>query len=286
MAPGELEAVKALQFTCEKAGGQDLKLVLRDSRDNLDWRQAPSQFLAVREKEIVGYVGVDDGQDAEICGMIHPRHRRAGIGTALLESALRAAAAMGRQSVLVICEDVAPAAVDWMRRRGGTLEMSEMRMVLGLDRAGEKPNPSTGPTVALRESTAEDRPVLRHLLREGFPETDDEVLDRMLSSHDTVEQESVIAWAGERPVGTMRLIETPERAMVYGLVNDRAVRGTGYGGAAMRAALDLLRQRGGTEVSLEVLPDNEPAVRLYTRLGFKTVTTYRYMRVGTGRPVS
>ena len=283
MTAEELEAVKRLALTCETAGGQDLKLVLRGSPDETARGQAPGQFLAVAAGEIMGYVRVDDGQDVEICGMVHPHRRQAGIGTALLDSALQAAAVMGRDTALVICEDAAPAAIAWMRRRGGSLDMSELRMVLSLDPAPRAPSAASGPAVALRRSTPEDRPVLRHLLKEGFPETDDEVLDRMLGSHDTVEQESLIAWDGKRPVGTMRLLEAPGRAMVYGLVIDRALRGQGFGGAAMREALELVRARGTPEVSLEVLPDNEPAVRLYTRLGFTTVTTYRYMRVATGR---
>ena len=270
MPPGELEAVKRLALTCEKAGAQDLKLVLRSSREEPDRGQAAGQFLAVAAGEILGYVGVDDGPDAEICGMVHPHRRQAGVGTALLESALRAAAAGGHQTVLVICEDAAPAAIEWMRRRGGSLDMSELRMVLALDPGRPDPSPARGPAVVLRGSNPGDRPVLRHLLREGFG---------MLDNHDAVEQESLIAWEGERAVGTMRLIDGPERSMVYGLVIDGPLRGQGYGAAAMREALNLIHERGGTEVSLEVLPDNEPAVRLYTRLGFKTVTTYRYMRV-------
>jgi len=67
--------------------------------------------------------------------------------------------------------------------------------------------------------------------------------------------------------------------MVYGLVVDESVRGRGYGRAAMRAALDILVRRGEREVSLEVLPDNAPAVRLYSGLGFTMSTRYRYMRV-------
>ncbi|HEV1997252.1 MAG TPA: GNAT family N-acetyltransferase [Candidatus Dormibacteraeota bacterium] len=244
----------------------------------------PSQFLAVASGRVIGYAGVDEGQDAEVCGMVHPDHRRRGVGAALLDAALQAAAAIGRKTVLVICEDVAPVAIDWMRRRGAEVDMSELRMVLRMEPGGALPAYATGTRVVLRKSTAADRSALRHLLSEGFPELEDGVLEVLLGRHDDVQEESMIVWDRDRAVGTLRVIDTPERSMVYGLVIDSALRGKGYGGAAMRAALDLLRERGVTEVSLEVLPDNEPAVRLYTRLGFKRVTTYRYLRVSTQQP--
>lgn len=268
-------------MTCERSGGQDLKVVL-GGPEAADAPRTPSQFLAMSAGEVIGYAGVDEGQDAEVCGMVHPEHRCRGVGAALLDSALKAAADTGRKTVLVICEDAAPVAIDWLGRRGGVLDSSELRMVLRLEGAGASSRDTMARGVALRKSTAADRPVLRHLLGEGFPDMDDEVLDLLLGRHDAVEEQSLIAWDGERAVGTLRLIDTPERSMVYGLVIGSTFRGQGYGGAAISAALDLMRGRGVREVSLEVLPDNAPAVRLYTRLGFKTVTTYRYLRVSTG----
>ena len=281
LAPDEFAAVRRLAETCEKAGGQDLKIVLRAHGDSAEPGIPQGQFLAVADGDLVGYAGADRGQDVEICGMVHPGHRGAGIGTALLESTLAAARGMGQESALVICEEAAPVAIEWMRRRGGHLDSSELRMVLAMDDNPPAEAPG-GARVTLRRSTPDVRPVLRHLLREGFPDTDDANLDRMLGQHDTVEEESLIAWDGEHPVATLRIIDdTPERSMVYGLVVDSQFRGRGIGAATMRGALSQLRARRVREVSLEVLPDNEPAVRLYRRLGFREVTTYRYMRVST-----
>jgi ribosomal protein S18 acetylase RimI-like enzyme len=251
----------------------------------------PGQFIALGGGAIIGYAGADPGRDVEVCGMVHPGQRGRGVGTALLEAALGAATAMGRDTVLVICEDAAPLAVDWMRRRGGVLDSSELRMVLRFEGPAPRGTAPQGGDIArgdraprrvdLRASTVADRAVLRHLLADGFPGTDDATLELMLGRHDELDEQSLIAWDGTVPVGTMRLVDTPARSMIYGLVIDRRLRGQGYGGAAMRAALEGMRRRGVREVSLEVLPDNEPAVRLYSRLGFRPVTTYRYMRVGT-----
>jgi ribosomal protein S18 acetylase RimI-like enzyme len=47
----------------------------------------------------------------------------------------------------------------------------------------------------------------------------------------------------------------------------------------LAAVMARLREEGVIEVGLEVDPENTPAVRLYERFGFRTVTTYRYMRL-------
>jgi len=279
----ELEAVRDLAATCVETSGQDLKLVLGEPLEEPGEACGSGQFLAVAGGRVIDYGGVDEGQDAEVCGMVHPDHRGCGVGAALLDACLRAASETGRKSVLVICEEAAPLAIDWMRRGGAELDSSELRMVLRLDAPDTNLWPVPGPQVDLRQSTPGDRKVLRNLLADGFPAMDAETLDLLLSRHDAIEEESLIIWSGDRAVGALRIIDTPKRSMIYGLVVDSVERGKGFGAAAMRQALELLRKRGVEEVSLEVLPDNGPAVHIYSALGFRPVTTYRYMRVGCGQ---
>lgn len=266
-----MAAVRRLRAACEAFGGQDLKVTPRES----DPGPVPLQFVAREGREVVGYCSVDIVEDAEICGMVHPVQRSRGIGNALLDAALAATGAIGKDSALVICEDAHPGAIEWLRHHGAELESSELRMVLRLA-AGV---PRAPRAVELRPATDTDRPLLHRLLDDGFPGTDTRVLEAMIDRVQAGGDESFVGWRGNQAVGTLRLFHTPNRSMVYGLVVDRELRGHGHGRAMMMAALDILRERSIAEVSLEVLPDNEAAVGLYRSLGFKTVTTYRYMRV-------
>jgi len=272
LSPAELSAVRLLAQVCEEDGGQDLKVTPRERDDT----SPLTQFLALSGERIVGYCGVDEGTDAEICGMVHPGSRFGGIGSALLGASLAATGALGKESALVICEEAHHPAIDWMRRRGATLDSSELRMVRRLDGSDGLPSGASG--LELRPARADDAPVLRRLLGDGFPGTEVDTLDAMISRTGSGD-EPLVAWEGGDTVGTLRVYHTPARSMVYGLVIDRALRGRGYGRAVMVAALEVLGARGVGEVSLEVLPENEAAVRLYTRLGFTTSTTYRYMRL-------
>jgi ribosomal protein S18 acetylase RimI-like enzyme len=274
LTPSQYRDVVRLQGVCEAREGLDLKLELVPAHN----RPSKDTFLAYSADELVGYCGISNGHDAEVCGMVDPAHRRRGIAGGLLEGALAAVASSDKESALVICEDASPAALGWMRRRGATLDQSEMRMVLRLSSAPPSP---TAAASQLRSATRADRAELVRLLSDGFPEAAAFVQTRL--AEQTADEETLMAYRGGSLVGTTRLATTARRTMIYGFVIDRALRGQGHGRSTMRAVLDLLRDRGVDEVGLEVEPTNVAAVQLYHGFGFQVVTTYRYMRVPSVR---
>jgi ribosomal protein S18 acetylase RimI-like enzyme len=273
LTPAQYEAVIALKGACEAAQPIDLKLELAEA----DSGSSVNTVLAYAGTQLVAYCGIDAGAEAEVCGMVHPAHRRTRIGSGLLEAATEAAAAGGRASILVICEDAAPIAGDWMRRRGATLSQSEHRMLLALHRSATPP----GATATLRRVDAGERQAVARILSLGFAESASAIEDRLARPALSAGHETLVAYAGGALIGTAGLVHSPTRSMIYGFVVDGALRGQGHGGAMLRATLERLRARGVNEVGLEVDPDNVAAVRLYTRFGFRVVTTYRYMRLST-----
>ncbi|MEA4943249.1 MAG: GNAT family N-acetyltransferase [Propionicimonas sp.] len=54
-----------------------------------------------------------------------------------------------------------------------------------------------------------------------------------------------------------------------------AVRSRGYGSSLVRAGMEWAKAVGAERMLLEVRPDNAPAVKVYTRLGFKPLSTRR-----------
>lgn len=264
--------VVELQRACEIADSSDLKVeVSTEERSD-----APDTLLALRNGDIVGYCGVDAGADAEICGMVHPDARRAGIGTDLLVAALDLALSRGRASALVICEDAFPPALEWLERRGARLESAEHRMVAALD--ADTPG---GPVATLRRADLDDAPALIDILSDGFPNAADFVKATLESQRASASEQTLVAVDGDTVIGTARVVLTPRRPMVYGFVIKRSLRRHGLGGDMLRAVFDHLRAGGATEVGLEVDTTNAAALHLYTRFGFRTVTTYRYVRIAT-----
>jgi ribosomal protein S18 acetylase RimI-like enzyme len=254
--------IDRLRRACEAAAPLDLKIEL-DEADHLD---RPIHFLATAGDEVIGYAGVTAGDEAEACGMVHPSWRRRGVGSALLGDLCAAATSVGRDSILVICEDAGPAALAWMTRLGAVIESAERRMVL---RPVDVPVTADAP-IEIRPATGADHDAVVAILGGEFD--DGPGAERLVG----VEDDSVL--------GTLRLTESSRRTMIYGFVVDATQRGRRLGTRMLAAVLARLRDRGIGEVGLEVDPENGPALRLYERFGFKTVTTYRHMRLAVTRP--
>ena len=67
----------------------------------------------------------------------------------------------------------------------------------------------------------------------------------------------------------------PDELIVDSLAVDRSYRGMGIGTALMRNVEERARLMGKSTMSLGVIGGNEGAIRLYERLGYRTVRTWR-----------
>jgi GNAT superfamily N-acetyltransferase len=91
---------------------------------------------------------------------------------------------------------------------------------------------------------------------------------------------------GGRIIGSLTLvvfrIPTGVRAWIEDVVVDEGARGSGVGGALVKAALDRAEAVGARTVDLTSRPDREVANRLYVRMGFdqRTTNVYRYTAGG------
>lgn len=252
--------VDRLRRACEAAEPVDLKVEL-DEADHLD---RPIHFLAMAGDEVVGYAGLTTDDDAEACGMVHPSWRRRGIASELLAEVRGAAVSLERDSIVVICEDAAPVGLAWMHRLGADLESAERRMVVTLGTEAVRQAGTDAP-LQIRAATQSDHDPVVALIGEEFT--------------DYPGERRFVGLIGGELVGSLRLTESARRTMIYGFVIDERRRGARLGTRMLSAVMARLRADGIPEVGLEVNPENTPAVRLYERFGFETVTTYRYMRL-------
>jgi ribosomal protein S18 acetylase RimI-like enzyme len=100
---------------------------------------------------------------------------------------------------------------------------------------------------------------------------DAEALDRHLGSGDVDLDASRVALRAARPVGFCVLGVRGEEGWIGGMGVAPSERQTGVGEALMRDVLEEARRRGLRRVVLEVLEQNDPARRLYEKLGFERV---------------
>jgi ribosomal protein S18 acetylase RimI-like enzyme len=109
---------------------------------------------------------------------------------------------------------------------------------------------------------------------EGYftPFTLDEAAFRaMVDAFDDDLDASRVALVEGEPAGICKLALRDDQGWIAGVGVTPAHRGTGVGRALMEAAVEEARARGVRDLWLEVLVQNEPAIRLYERLGFEHV---------------
>ena len=132
-------------------------------------------------------------------------------------------------------------------------------------------------TVALEPASRFTHAELAEIFNAGYegyytPFTLDEDTFRFMSRiwDDDLDASRVAIVDGE-PAGICKLGIRGDRGWIAGIGISTAHRGQGVGEELMRGVLDVARDRGLREVWLEVLVQNEPAIRLYEKLGFEHV---------------
>jgi ribosomal-protein-alanine N-acetyltransferase len=93
----------------------------------------------------------------------------------------------------------------------------------------------------------------------------------------------LVAIEGEAVVGYAGLCDYPDEAFVQTLAVAADVQGRGIGAQLLTALLDEAARRRQTRVALEVRADNDRAIRLYERFGFRRAGVRRryYQPSGT-----
>jgi ribosomal-protein-alanine N-acetyltransferase len=74
---------------------------------------------------------------------------------------------------------------------------------------------------------------------------------------------------------SLQILPHRRRAHLFHLFVDREFRGRGYGKRLISHVESVAKKLGLTEITLRVVPENEHAIRIYRRLGFKPVGVTR-----------
>jgi GNAT superfamily N-acetyltransferase len=128
----------------------------------------------------------------------------------------------------------------------------------------------------LRPSTELTRPQLAELFTAAYEDyyvpfqVDEARLAQMVDVFDLDLGRSLVAWDGDTPVGLANLGLRGERSWLGGVGVVEPRRREGIGEQLTLALLDRARAAGARELVLEVITQNEPAIALYEKLGFRT----------------
>jgi ribosomal protein S18 acetylase RimI-like enzyme len=240
----------------------------------------PAQILAYAGDELVGFLAYDGWPEVEACGMVHPGHRRRGIGRTMLADLVAVCRAHGATDLRLVCEDGSAPGRAFLAAVGTTRQEAEHQMVW--EAAPDRPVPPE-PRLTVQHVTLDDVGDLVRLEASSFGVEEARVTRRIAADHQAVQASSgqrtiwyAIARLDGQPIGSFRVFGEGGCAFVTAFGVLPAHRGQGHGRRILTWAIETLRAEGWPQVMIEVVTDNERALSLYLTCGFRIHRTYGF----------
>ena len=238
-----------------------------------------SQFSCYVDDQLAGFVSLYPGEDdVELLGMVHPDHRRKGIGCALLDAARHESRRRGANGLLLVCEETAVAGHAFARAVGGTHRFSEHKMQLDREHFARAERPGL-PALQISSAGIEDIERLIAIRIDAFCGSEERAradLERWLREP---RFELLVANRGQQAIGMMRVTHFESEIFLNGIGVLSEHRSRGVGHELLVAVLDRLATERGKPIALEVETDNHNALSLYRGVGFREVTTFLYFEL-------
>ncbi len=234
-------------------------------------------FLARRAGKVVGVFNLVGYQETEGSGLVHPDHRRTGIGRQLIAAANAEVVRRGFASWLLVCEATLPSGPRFAAAVGGNREFAEYRLILDPARL-----PAPAPTSALdcRLATPADANDLAAIVAAAFGDPLTEVRGWVSADFAHDDRYWYIATLAQAAVGTLRVrMIAGEGTYITGFSIAPAYQNQRLGRQFLLTVLAHLRTQGHPTILIEVETNNAPANALYRAIGFDPLRTFEYFRV-------
>ncbi|MDF2935800.1 MAG: acetyltransferase [Paenibacillaceae bacterium] len=230
-----------------------------------------NEFLYYADGELVSYLGIASfgGNAAELNGMTHPDFRRKGIFTRLYGLALEECRKRSFDKILLLSDGKSASGQAFIRSVSGAYDFSEYRM--RLEHVGPA-EPSE--LVVLRKANNGDVPELERLEAVIFGDVGE---DKVLPEEEELRNEFIYMVERDRAViGRIKITYSDSPAFISGFGIVPEARGQGFGKAALREALHLIRERNIPQAELDVECKNGNALHIYTSCGFREMSVMDY----------
>jgi ribosomal protein S18 acetylase RimI-like enzyme len=267
-------AAERLLELCNRHEGLDLPIAVDPAHSA---GADTTQFLAYDRGTLVGCAWLPPDPEPEVCLMVHPAHRRQGLGGILLAAVRGEVRRRGQPGFLLVCDEASPSGTAFAAAVGGHRREAEYR--LELDRAAvDRSRPRHG-ALQLRPADAGDLTTLVRLLAGAFGEPEAEVRPEMTRMLQQSNRRHYLATLGDEPIGMLRVGAYAAYADITGFGVLPAHRGRGYGRQMLLDTVDRLLAEGRERIVIEVATDNRRALGLYESCGFTVASAYGFYEV-------
>jgi ribosomal protein S18 acetylase RimI-like enzyme len=274
----EIATIRALADIC--ASYDDLDLRLSWSELSSQTGEAPECLLYYEDGTLIGFLGLSGvgTREAEAAGMVHPRYRRQGVFTILVDAAQELCRQHATFSLLFVFDQRSDSARAFCGFVGAEYAFSEHRMQLDTPPAASAP---LNDTLDFQEATPRDAGAIAQIIADDSGMDVNLLRSIVACSVQEGSRQYYLGRVGGEPIGTINVDIVDGDPYIYGFVVRPEQRGRGYGRQMLARVIERVIAEGPPPVFIEVQTDNQVALALYRSFGFNITHTHDYYRLKT-----
>jgi ribosomal protein S18 acetylase RimI-like enzyme len=228
--------------------------------------------LAYAGDEVVGVITAIDMigiHSYEWSALVHVDFRRQGLGHALIQELQRNLEIRGCESELALTIKESPAGAAFLQKEGYEWNFSEATL-----KAQEK-MVKVDVDIDIVPFTSE-RQDLTQILMSTFGDTEDEVHTMLEFNVSSPSRHVFVAKKQQQVVGTVTAVEEGTTLWITALATDPIHQGQGIGSALLAFVREEGSRRESEAVMLDVEIDNDKALSVFEKAGFKPISQVDY----------
>ena len=228
--------------------------------------------LAYAGDEVIGVITAVDIigiHSYEWSALVHHDFRRLGLGQALIQELQRNFEIRGCESELALTLKESQSGASFLLNEGYEWNFSEATL------KAEKRADASSSEVDIVPFTIE-RQDLTRILMSAFGDTEDEVHTMIEFNVSNPSRHVFVAKKQGEVVGTVTAVEEGDKLWITALATDPLHQGQGIGSALLAFVQEEGSRRGSEAVMLDVEIDNDKALSVYEKAGFKPTLQVDY----------
>ena len=292
----DYELIHMLEIQCAQNDQVTLKLELDYKLSDAKNRTADTvisdinEFMYFNGEELIGYMGICSfggiTQPLEITGMVHPKYRRQGIFSKLMELVIKECRRRDAEGILALCDKKSISGQGFLKKISAVYKFSEFEMYLN-HKSYEKVEKQRPSGITFRKAVnADAKEITRQNMiyfgddSEGENENSEDSSILLPEEEEKRGMTIYIAEKEEKVIGKVNLqMSDSGTGGIYGLGVLPEFRGKGFGRAILTFGVEKLKDANATEVMLQVAAENGTALNLYKSCGFQETSVMDYFKL-------